>query len=153
MNPYAQLTDLYNFGARASAYGDLTTGQQQAHLDAAAATADAAFRARYGYQNVPLVPPIDPAITQKVCELASWNLITLRGFDGTNESDKNIRDRGMMAVRWFAQVERQEQHPNVQVSVQSDATVAAPMVISNPLQGWIPDPSGASSTPGPSGVN
>jgi len=152
MNPYAQIADLYNFGAPAVAYGLLTTAQQQAALDASAAHFDSKFRARYGYQNVPLVPPIDLVVTMRVCELSAWNLITLRGFDGTNLNDVNIKDRGLMAMRWGDQVERQEAHPNV-AAAQTDVTIAAPFIVSNPLQGWIPDPSGAQSTPGDSGID
>ena len=148
---YAALTDLYNYGAPAVAYGTLTTGQQQAALDAASAHADSFFRARYGYQNVPLSQPIDIVIVMHVCELAAWNLITLRGFDGTNLNDVNIRDRGMMAVRYFEKVEKQEAHPNVNAAT-TDSTIASPLVVGAPLQGWIPNASGQSN-PNPSGVN
>lgn len=149
---YAALADLYNYGAPPVAYGLLTNAQQQAALDAGSAHFDSKARARYGYQNVPLVPPIDIVIIMHVSELAAWNLINLRGFDGTNTNDVNIRDRGLMAMRWMDQVERQEAHPAVAIAT-TDQTIAAPFVLSNPVQGWIPLPGGGSSNPGVSGVD
>jgi phage gp36-like protein len=150
---YASLSDMANFGFPPSAFGQLSTVQIQAQLDSASAYANSKMAARYG---MPLLPPFDVSIVQAVVQIAAYQCLVLRGFDPQNPGDSAARDLWIAAREFFDAVERQHAHPLVNESAQTNQaqpSYAAPMVSSRPLEGWLPDSSGASSTPGPSGIN
>lgn len=154
---YATQQDAVDYGLVPSALGlDVTPAQVQKALDTRSAYADGKMRARYGYQNVPLPAPYDPSIVQAVVHLATFDLLSRRGFDQANPNDVAVKIRYDAAVKFFDDVERQTQHPNVAIaaapSTASAPPVAQPFVTSLPLQGWIPDPNGAPSNPGNSGI-
>jgi hypothetical protein len=153
---YATIQDAIDFGLNAGALGlNVTPAQLQRALDVRSAYADGKMRARYGYENVPLPPPYDPAIVQAVVHLATYDLLVLRGFDPSNGSDAAAFERFKAAIKYFDDIERQTAHPNVSVAQSSSAAsapIAQPLIQSIPQMGWIPDPNNTAS-PFDSGVD
>lgn len=141
---YATQQDANDYGLIPSALGlDVSPAQVQKALDTRSAYADAKMRARYGYQNVPLPAPYDPGIVQAVVHLATFDLLSRRGFDATNTTDVAVKLRYEEAVKYFDGIERQTIHPVVAVAAnQSTAAtppVAQPLILSAENQGWIPN--------------
>jgi hypothetical protein len=159
MSGYATLTDMANLGFPPSAFGQLSTPQVQAQLDAASAFATSKMAARY---SMPLLA-WDVSIAQAVVHIAAYQCLVLRGFDPTNPGDTAARDLWIAAREFFKDVERQSAHPLVTESpaptIQAQPQYAGPMVVGQPLLGWMPGqsppalPPSASGIPLPPGVN
>ena len=139
---YATQQDANDYGLVPSALGlDVTPAQVQKALDTRSAYADTKMRARYGYENVPVPAPYDPALVQAVVHLAAFDLLARRGFDATNPSDVAVKERFAAAVKFLDDVERQTAHLNVVVAQTGPAAsppIAQPLILSAPNQGWIP---------------
>ena len=152
MAGYATLADMQNFGVVSTAFGQLNTVQIQAQLDSASAYANAKMAARY---SMPLLA-WDVSITQAVVQIAAYQIMVLRGFDPSNPGDASARDLWMAAREFFDAVERQHAHPLVTESPlptnQAQPMYAAPLVVGNPQQGWIPGYT-VSASPNPSGIS
>lgn len=133
MTAYAVLTDLYAYGLAAVAMGSVSTASQQKILDARNDYADDKLRARY---VLPLLAPIPESLKQNICQLAAWDCLVLRGYNPQSGADVSIRERADLALKWFDDVERQRAHPNVVESSTASPGLAAPMIISKPVQGW-----------------
>lgn len=150
---YATLADMTNYGFPPSSFGQLTQPQVQAQLDAASNWATSKMAARY---SMPLLPPFDTSIVQAVVQIAAYQCMVLRGFDPQNPGDTAARDLWIAAREFFDAVERQHAHPLVNESplptVQAQPQYAAPMIVGQPLQGWIPSASGPAN-PNPSGIS
>ena len=135
---YATLADLGNLGFVSTAFGQLTNPQVQAQLQAASDYASSKMAARY---SLPLLA-WDTSITQGVAQIATYQCMCLRGFDPANPGDVSARDLWIAARGFFDAVERQHAHPLVTESPmptnQAQPVYAAPLIISNPQQGWIP---------------
>ena len=135
---YATLADLANLGFVATAFGQLTNPQVQAQLQAASDYASSKMAARY---SLPLLA-WDTSVTQGVAQIATYQCMCLRGFDPANPGDAAARDLWIAAREFFDAVERQHAHPLVTESPmptnQAQPVYAAPLIISNPQQGWIP---------------
>ena len=135
---YATLADMQNFGVVNTAFGQLTNPQVQAQLDAASAFANAKMAARY---SLPLLA-WDVSITQAVVQIAAYQCLVLRGFDPNSPGDQSVRDLWIAAREFFDAVERQHAHPLVTESPlptnQAQPSVSAPMVVGQPLLGWMP---------------
>ncbi len=136
---YATLADMANYGLVSTSLGQLSNPQIQAQLDAASAYANSKMAARY---SLPLLAPIDVAIVQAVVQIAAYQCLCLRGFDPNNPGDSAARDLWLAARKYFDDVERQSAHPLVVESArptqQGQPQYAAPLVTSQPLQGWFP---------------
>lgn len=130
---YATLTDLYTYGLSLAACGNVTTTQQQQLLDSASETAESYMSARYA---MPILTPYPHDLIEKVCHLAAWNILNLRGFNPAAAADINIRDRMVMATAWLEGVERQRIHPKVVESIAPSPGFPSPLIVSQPLQGW-----------------
>jgi phage gp36-like protein len=102
---------------------------------------DSYFSARYG-KGMPFLA-WDIAVTEKCVEIAQWKLLNIRGYNPAAGADVNVRDRWVAALAWCAGVERQRIHPKVTLSPAPYQGADAPLVLSQPLQGWIP-PNGSS---------
>lgn len=140
MSSYASLTDATTYGLVSSALGlNLTAAQIQANLDANSDVADGYMGARY---SLPLLAPIPLAIVRGVVHMARYDLLSLRGFDETNASDKNVINTRNEAIKMFEMIRNQAFHPHVIESPRptnlGQPQYAAPMIVSNPQQGWIP---------------
>jgi phage gp36-like protein len=140
MSSYANLTDATNFGLVPGAYGlNITASQIQANLDAASDEADDFMGARY---SLPLLPPIPLSIVRGVVHIARYHILALRGFDEANPADQNVVKMYEAARKFFGEVRNQSMHPKVVESPQptnlGQPQYAAPLLVSNPQQGWIP---------------
>lgn len=140
MSSYANLTDATTYGLVPSAYGlNITTAQIQANLDARSDWADTRLGGRY---SLPILAPYPAALVRAVVHMARYDLLSLRGFDESNAADKNVVDACKAAEKLLDDVLRQQAHLNVIESPQptklAQPSYAAPLIVSNPQQGWIP---------------
>ena len=136
---YASLTDMGNLGFVSTAFGQLTTPQINAQLQSASDYASSKMAARY---SLPLLA-WDTSITQAVVQITAYQCMCLRGFDPANPGDAAARDLWIAAREFFDAVERQHTHPLVTESPlptqQAQPAYASPLVVGQPLQGWIPN--------------
>ena len=121
--------------------GDVTVGQQQAILDAASAEFDTCGRARYLY---PISQPYDLALVLDVCIVGAYGIICRRGYNEKNGNDKSFLDRATQVRKKWYEVKTQCSHYAMVEALPSPA-IPAPLVVSQPLQGWMPGQ-------GPSGI-
>lgn len=149
---YATLGDMANYGFPPSSFGQLSTIQVQAQLDAASAWATSKMAARY---SMPLLPPFDVTIVMSVVQIAAYQCLVLRGFDPQNPGDMAARDLWVAGREYFDAVERQHAHPLVnespQPTAQAQPQYAAPLIVGQPLLGWMPGqcPQGNGTTNSP----
>jgi hypothetical protein len=136
---YATITDLQNYGLVGTAFGQLSTVQIQAQLDAASAWANSKMAARY---SLPLLAPFDISIVKAVVDIAAFELLKLRGFDPQNPGDAAAYAAWEAGRKFFDDVERQHAHPLVNESPrptnQAQPQYASPLVLGQQLQGWLP---------------
>jgi phage gp36-like protein len=153
VSSYATIADAETFGLLPGALGlNITVAQIQSNLDAASDEADDFMGARY---SLPLLPPIPLSIVRGVVHIARYHILALRGFDETNAADQNVIKMYEAARKFFGEIRNQSMHPNVVESPRptslSQPQYADPMIVSQPLQGWMP---GQSCPPngGPQGI-
>jgi hypothetical protein len=135
---YATLTDMQNFGVPAGAFGQLSNVQIQAQLDFASGQFDSAGRARYSFPLVSV--PIE--VIGHIVSYAAFRCMVLRGWDPNNPGDVAMRDLWIAADEYFKRVQRGWEHPAVVESPaptnQTQPSYSAPMVVGQPLLGWMP---------------
>lgn len=85
---YATLDDLRSAGLPPGALDRVALTDQQAALVRASRFADMHLADRY---TMPLTAPYDPALVDLVCQVASYRLLTLRGFNPNGAIDASIR--------------------------------------------------------------
>jgi len=98
---YATRTDLHRVGLPAAALAGVSTVTQDAALEAASGLANA-YIVRSGY-DLPL-STWPAGLTLHVCGIAAWVLLSTRGFDPSNPSDKAVRMRFDDAIKWLEKV-------------------------------------------------
>lgn len=106
MSQYATIADLQVSGLPAAAFGGSTAGNpitQNAALTRASALADTYLRDRY---HLPLAEPYDAALIDAVCQIASYRLMTLRGYNPDSGADRVIRQGYDDAIEWLTRVAR-----------------------------------------------
>lgn len=146
MSQYATLTDLITFGVQEIALQNVTPTDQTNTLIAASGIMDSYFNGRYA---LPLNPPYDGSLAVNCSYIASYMLMSVRGFRPTQGSDDTIRKNYAIAIAWCEAVQRQAIHPLVNQSAPvTDKTYQLPQVSSSPSRGW--NPSGKFG--GPEGV-
>jgi len=119
---YATLADLYKYGAPATAFGNLTDPDKQAGLDEASAKVDEFLAARY---PLPLISwPV--SITEHTCRIATWNLLSVRGYNPASQGDENIRARYDDAIRQLTLIQKQQMHPAVVAQPDAGSVYAQP---------------------------
>lgn len=94
---YATRTDLTTHGLSSAAIAGVSTTAQDAALDAASKTADSYLRARYA---TPLTT-YGTDLTRAVCQIAAWDLLSVRGYDPARGGDEAVRLRAEDAMRWL----------------------------------------------------
>jgi hypothetical protein len=151
VSSYASLTDAENFGLIPGAFGlNITAGQIQANLDARSDWADTRMAARY---SMPILAPYPASLVMAVVHMARYDILALRGFDEANAADKIVIQSFERAEKLLNDVQRQQAHfVGIKESPPPTSTpqpsYAAPLVMSQPLQGWIPS-EGCGPNPGP----
>ena len=111
MATYAQISDLTTYGLPPTALQspNLPVQVVQGALNDASDIADSYLRGRYA---LPLLA-WGTELTQAVCRIAAYNLLSVRGYNPAAAADVNIRDRYTDALDWLNKVQRQAVHPNV----------------------------------------
>ncbi len=127
---YASLSDLYTYGAPATAFGSLSDATKQAALDAASVKIDEHINARYA---LPLVswPSTFPDYAARI---ATYQLLSVRGFNPASGADVNVRDRYLDAMRELVMIQKQQLHPNVTPAANQSPTYDQPVLLSNSVE-------------------
>lgn len=121
---YAELADLYRYGAPATAFGSFSDADKLAGLNEASAKVDEFLGARYA---LPLISwPV--SITEHTCRIATWNLLSVRGYNPATNGDENIRIRYEDAIRQLTLIQKQQMHPAVVPQPDQSATYEQPQV-------------------------
>lgn len=97
MPGYAVTADIPTFGLASETLVNFAPEQQQAQLDAASDFADSFLAARF---PVPLANP-GLALKEAVVVIASWRLLTVRGFDPEDKGDVELKQRYDEALAWL----------------------------------------------------
>ena len=85
---YATLEDLSQAGLPPATLSSVDFGTQQSALVRASRYADTYLRDRY---LLPLSAPFDESLIDAVCQIASWRLLSRRGFNPSNPGDLVVR--------------------------------------------------------------
>jgi len=96
---YASRTQLAQLGLAAAALASVSDDDQDAALEAASGLADS-YLQRAGI-TVPMSSPYPGALVLHVCKLAGWIVLSARGFDPSDPSDKSVRAGYEDAVAWL----------------------------------------------------
>lgn len=126
---YAQLSDLTIYGAPATALNtpQLTPAIQLNALVSASAVMDSYFAGRY---QLPLAQ-WGVEVVDACCRIATYQLISVRGYNPASAADVNIRERYLDAIDWLNKVQRQAAHPNVTPTQSQSPGYAQPFVQSS----------------------
>lgn len=98
MSSYATLQDLDDCGIPLAALATLDKSLLKRQLDRASGYADSFLRDSY---TLPFTPPFDPGLVMAVCQLATWWLLSRRGFDPENPADKVVYQGYKDAMDWL----------------------------------------------------
>jgi phage gp36-like protein len=124
---YATLADLEQCGLPPQALASIQPTVKQAALVKASAYADTFIGDAV---TLPLQAPVDPTITDAVCQIAAWRLLCLRGFNPDNPGDAVVRQGYLDARDWLTRVANKQAKLNVvqgsPPSVQPDISSACP---------------------------
>lgn len=124
MSSYATLADLYRYGAPASAFSTLSDSDRQAGLDEASAKIDEYLAARY---PLPLIS-WPASIIEYACRIATYNLLSARGYNPAAAGDDNILKRHDWAIAQLTLIQKQMLHPAVVAQPAQDTVYAQPTV-------------------------
>lgn len=83
--------------------------------------------------TLPLSAPFDSALSDAVCQLAAWRLLTLRGFNPSNPGDTVVRQNWMDAKEWLTRIANGQ--ARLQVS-QAQPPSLQPDVVTNQQRGY-----------------
>ena len=99
--------------------------------------------------DLPLVEPIPVSIKQKVCQIAQWELLSVRGFNPELGSHVIVRQRFEDAIAWCRDVAAARVTPQVTdstpgesgdgpfaVSAQTDRSTGVVVASAPRLRGW-----------------
>lgn len=130
---FATLADVTLVGLPSSALGVLSLAQQQACLDLANAIAGGMLAGRYpGINEGGAGWTWDYSVTGYVVAIARQIMLDARGrAPSTASADKLIDDRAEQAMKWFADVQKQKQHPYITGGELPGATSQGPVLISS----------------------
>lgn len=125
---YASLADLYKHGAPVRVFGQLDDATKTAGLVSASAKVATFLRARY---VLPLLT-WDDSIVEATCKIATYDLLSVRGYNPAAGADPNIRDRYVDALVFLEKVQKSQAHPVITSTVSPVPTyVDQPMVLSS----------------------
>ncbi len=127
---YATLDDLAACGLPPAALASIVPSVKQAALVKASAYADTFIGDAV---TLPLQAPVDPTITDAVCQIAAWRLLCLRGFNPDNPGDAVVRQGYLDARDWLTRVANKQAKLNV---VQGSPPSCQPDISSNPARGF-----------------
>jgi len=99
---YATAADFSRLGLPPLAYASLSEEQVEAALEQASAKADSYIGTRF---ELPLTA-YSPALTECVCELAAYALMTQRGWQPGASDIESVGARHDKAIKWLEDVAR-----------------------------------------------
>lgn len=132
---YADRTDLARLGLRSGALTGVSTGDQDAALEAASDTVDGYLRSRY---TLPLSAWGDD-LRRAVCTIAAWDILTTRGFDPSKGGDEAIRLRYEDAIKWCEAVSAGRVKVTGGITTPTatrSAKASSPATTSSRIRGW-----------------
>ena len=100
MADYATLPDLVNLGIAGQAIQNITTQARLAAITAASRLADSYLASRF---TLPLTA-WQQDLTRAVVNIATYDLMSQRGFSPAPGSDENIRLRYEDSIRWLEKI-------------------------------------------------
>ncbi len=106
---YAQSSDLDGFAASSDIVATLDAADKEQALDIASSLCDGYLAQRY---TLPLKAWC-PDLKRAVLAIASYDLISARGYDPASTDNGNIRQRYLDAIEWLKQVASGEVTPDV----------------------------------------
>lgn len=132
MSQYATLSDLTALGLPPAALSGIDNATRTAALVAASATADSYLGKRFA------LPILEwgADLTRAVVSIASWDLLSRRGFNPASGADVAIRQRFDDAVGWLRDVARGLVEPAGLVDTTQPVQEGAPLIESEPRQAW-----------------
>jgi len=66
------------------------------------------------------------SITEHTCRIATWNLLSVRGYNPASQGDENIRARYDDAIRQLTLIQKQQMHPAVVAQPDAGSVYAQP---------------------------
>lgn len=127
---YGSIDDLRSCGLPASALADVPLKDQQSALLRASRMADTYLRDRY---HLPLACPYDPALVFWVCQVASYMLMSTRGYNPNMGADVVIRLAYDDAIKALMRVANGQQQLCV---TQANPSSLQPEFGTNPSRGF-----------------
>lgn len=113
---YATITDLSRLSLASPVLTQLSDDTKNKALLARSSFADSFLRGRF---QLPLVAWEDD-LRQAVCDLAAYDLVSVRGFNPEAGADVNFRLRSEDAIRWLTMISKEQATPAV-----TDSSAAA----------------------------
>ena len=131
---YCQVADLTTIGINPTSLSDVSTPEQQAAIVTASAMIDDMIGGRY---PLPLLA-WPSSFTFHCAKIAVYILLSARGYNPDSGADPLWKRDYEKAVDWGRGIQRQEIHPQVQVSAPSpgNATYDFPQVSSGAPRGY-----------------
>lgn len=129
MSQYAAITDLFLYGFREEARGDLTDAVLNAALAARSTTIDGFLGQRFGFP----LSTWSTEITQWCCWLAAFDLMTgPRGLSSDSPDYQVLKDRHDAAIDMLRRSQRQDYHPTglIPLTAPPGTSGTQPLVIS-----------------------
>lgn len=137
---YADLDDLARHGLPDAALEDLDDTTKSKALDAASSLANGYLRA--SGLVLPLTAWGDD-LTKKVCHIATWDLMCLRGFNPESQTNDVVRQRYEDAIAWLVAVSKGvvvpdgiEDSSDPPQDSQAAATAAGEAVVAGRVSRW-----------------
>lgn len=129
---YATAAQLKTLSVAAAALASVSAADQTAALQAASDLADSYLRSRY---TMPLTAWADD-LRRAVCAIATYDLMSHRGYNPETGGDPNIRARYDDAIRWLEKVASGQISPSVTDSAPAASEAGRARVSSKPARGW-----------------
>jgi phage gp36-like protein len=131
VSQYATIEELYTYGAPAVAFGSLPSDVLTNALTAASSLADGFLRSRYA---MPLTA-WGSDLKQAVCKIATYEVLSVRGYNPAAGADVNLLNRHLEAMAWLKGVSRGEIHLDVTPALATPSQGSA-VVVSASRRGW-----------------
>ena len=132
---YATLEDMQDFGLPQGAWAMMKPSTVERALRASSAVADSYLRGQY---QLPLISwGLD--LTQAVCTLAAWDLMSDRGYNPEGHDEK-LKERADATRDWLKGLAGGSVHLSSVKDASGDASMArggpAAFIQTRPLRGW-----------------
>lgn len=129
---YATPAQFRELGIPASGASGKTDAELDKLLRAATGIANSYLRVS---MSLPLVAwSLD--LTERVCSLAAWSMLSVRGFNPENPGDAVYRFKYEDAIRWFEKIAGNKARPDGAIDQTLEADDGGGYVVSKPRRAW-----------------